>query len=505
VSRTTVLIQPKLPVTATFAAPISGSLAGRAISVGYDPALISPTGSAPAGAQVLVYDPATQVNIRVPFSYVGLGGVPVSLSTIGGLTPAADRFPYYTGAATAALATLTPYGRSIIGTADDVAARVVLNAAAASHTHTSANVTDFAEAARDTIGAALVQGAGISIVVNDGADTITITNTSSSSAPIGVLSNASIAGSVAASALTVTLNDAGGSTPSVPSAVSIPFRNATATNGTITQAAVSAASTIVVPSTATLGFTNATAGRVWVVAFNDAGTIRLGVINCRNGVSVFPLAQFGIASSTAIDTASDNAGVFYTGVAVTNRAYSVLGYLEWPSGLTTAGTWDTAPPRVETFRPGMSLPGQVIQIAPLENSTYASSAATIPFDNTEPQISEGASGLSGTMTPSSAANLLRVSGGATVGNSTSGAAVCLAAFRSDQTNALSAQAGIAPAVNGYLFIGIPPRTVLAASTSSLTFSLRYGGSSGTSTFNGSTARQFGTSQVASLLVEEIVA
>lgn len=46
--------------------------------------------------------------------------------------------------------------------------------AAASHTHSAANVTDFDEAARDAIGAAIVAGTGIDVTVNDGANTITI-------------------------------------------------------------------------------------------------------------------------------------------------------------------------------------------------------------------------------------------------------------------------------------------------------------------------------------------
>lgn len=41
-----------------------------------------------------------------------------SLKTIAGLVPAADRFPYYTGAASAALATLSAAGRALIDDAD---------------------------------------------------------------------------------------------------------------------------------------------------------------------------------------------------------------------------------------------------------------------------------------------------------------------------------------------------------------------------------------------------
>jgi uncharacterized Zn ribbon protein len=50
--------------------------------------------------------------------------------------------------------------------------------AALSHTHTAANVTDFAEVVRDTMGTALVAGSNITITPNDVGDTITIAATS---------------------------------------------------------------------------------------------------------------------------------------------------------------------------------------------------------------------------------------------------------------------------------------------------------------------------------------
>jgi len=49
-----------------------------------------------------------------------------SLSTIGALTPAANNIAYYNGGSTAALTSLTAYGRSIIATADAAAARTTL-------------------------------------------------------------------------------------------------------------------------------------------------------------------------------------------------------------------------------------------------------------------------------------------------------------------------------------------------------------------------------------------
>lgn len=46
-----------------------------------------------------------------------------ALSAIGSLTPAADRLPYFTGASTASLATLTAKGRELTGAADAAAVR----------------------------------------------------------------------------------------------------------------------------------------------------------------------------------------------------------------------------------------------------------------------------------------------------------------------------------------------------------------------------------------------
>jgi hypothetical protein len=49
-----------------------------------------------------------------------------ALTAIGALTPAADKIAYFTGSATAALATITTYGRSLIAAVDAAAAKVLL-------------------------------------------------------------------------------------------------------------------------------------------------------------------------------------------------------------------------------------------------------------------------------------------------------------------------------------------------------------------------------------------
>jgi hypothetical protein len=60
-----------------------------------------------------------------------------ALTSVNGLTPAADRLPYYTGASSAALATLTPYARTLLDDADAATARTTLGAQASDATLTA--------------------------------------------------------------------------------------------------------------------------------------------------------------------------------------------------------------------------------------------------------------------------------------------------------------------------------------------------------------------------------
>lgn len=153
----------------------------------------------------------------------------------------------------------------------------------------------------------------------------------------GVPFNLGLAAAVGSSALTISLKGADGNDPSATNPVEIPFRNVTAGTGTPTVLQVTGATSVVVSSGSTLGTTNGIATTLIVVAFNDGGTFRLGVINPLN----MPLKD-GIASSTAEGGAgaADSAGVIYTGSAVTSKAMAVLGWLTISEA--TAGTWATA-------------------------------------------------------------------------------------------------------------------------------------------------------------------
>lgn len=183
------------------------------------------------------------------------------------------------------------------------------------------------------------------------------------------LQNCTLAASAAGSALTIALKDNTGADPSAASPCNVNFRNATGTTGSTTALQVAAATSLVISSGSTLGVPSSQGFKIWVVVFNDAGTARIGAFNAvtftaiNAATTIHPLSESALASSTAEGGAgaADSAGVFYTGTAVTSKAYRVAGYLEWGASGVTAGTWTTTNlSLVQAFGHGVRLPGDVI-------------------------------------------------------------------------------------------------------------------------------------------------
>lgn len=325
----------------------------------------------------------------------------------------------------------------------------------------------------------------------------------------GATQNLSLTLSVAASALTIAVKDRAGADPtsSAPSSpVSVPFRNVTAATGDFSVLNVTAASSLVVSSGSTLGTVANVPFRLWIVAFNDAGTWRIGVINCvstvagsgagRDVTAIYPLSAWGIASSTAEGGAggADSAQVFYTGSAVASKAFVVLGYATWESGLGTAGTWSAGPTRIQLFGPGVPLPGQLLQVQRNDTGAYASGTTAMPNDDSIPQNNEGDQYMTQAATPMSAANVLDVELHAQCALVSSNRYAQGALFQDATANALAATAlktdGNAAAIPLPLAIN---KRILAATTSATTLKFR-GGAEDTNgfQFNGfSGSRKYG--------------
>lgn len=352
----------------------------------------------------------------------------------------------------------------------------------------------------------LAAGEGIAIFT-DGSNWFTIGRNNVSESTSGfVLLNGIMGSSVGSNALTISILDKAANTPSAANPVFVVIRNSTAVNPAYTLMAITAATTLVISSGSTMGASNGAAFRLWVVGFNDAGTFRLGAINCRNGLSIFPLAPWSIASSTAEGGAggADSAHTIYTGTAVSSKPYQLVGYLTWESGLAAAGTWNILPTRNQNFGLGVPLPGQTVQTAANTTGALATTTTSIPLDDTIPQSGEGVEVMSQAITPSSAANLLDVRH---VGfYSCNPGATGIAALFQDAT--ASALAAVAISLTANTDMGTIPLNwaLLAATTSATTFKIRAGSSAGaTLSFNGSNAaRLFGGVAASTLSVAEIM-
>lgn len=325
--------------------------------------------------------------------------------------------------------------------------------------------------------------------------------------------NLDIECSVGSSALTIALKGVDGNDPSSSNPVIVPFRNVTVATGAPSFLTVTSATSLVISSGSTLGApTNSVAFKVWVVAFNDGGTFRLGAILCTTlasgALTMYPLAAYGIASSTAEGGAggADSAQTFYTGTAVTSKAYTVLAVLHFESGLATAGTWAAAPTRVQIFDASVPLPGRVVNVERNQLNSLVTGATTTPVDDTNPQNTEGNQILTQVITPTSAANLLEIDFLGFGTNSTATAENITTALHQDSVaNALAARLVTTAAVNYGVGLGVN-HLLIAATTSATTFKIRVGAGGATINVNGiAGGRLYGGAASSTLRVTEIAA
>lgn len=321
--------------------------------------------------------------------------------------------------------------------------------------------------------------------------------------------NASITSSVAANALTIALKTAAGADASATDKILLPFRSATAATGSIEWVNVTAATSLVISSGSTLGTSNSVPFTIWIVAFNDAGTVRLGAVRTISSVVTDPLSRLSpmtLASSTAEGGAgnADTARVFYTGTAVTAKAYCILGFLHWGSGLATAGTWASDATVKQAYGPGVPLPGDIIQ----HNQTYDSGVATgttqIPSDNTIPQNTEGDQYMSLAFSPLMSSSRLVVKHVGHYASSSTINGIGTALFQDSTVNASYAIIAPRNASAGAIAMAILETAPFNASnTTSRTYKIRAGaGAAGTTTFNGTGGAGFYGGLVSALEVFE---
>jgi hypothetical protein len=128
-------------------------------------------------------------------------------------------------------------------------------------------------------------------------------------------------------------------------------------------------------------------GPLYWYALDHAGAIELAVVGS------FAFGNAGVASAVAISSSSNAAATMYAANARAGAAYRLLG--RSADTQTTAGLWAAAPSHVQTVE---HVP-PVEQVEAVEYTANADITATIPFDDTRPQATEGTQVLAAGFTP----------------------------------------------------------------------------------------------------------
>lgn len=168
-----------------------------------------------------------------------------------------------------------------------------------------------------------------------------------------VLINGYITATPSANSLVFAIKTLAGADPSVADPVYAVFRSPTATSGAQVMRIINAATTLTLSAGSTLQGADGIPLRGYVTAHDDAGTVRLGVVNCWSGGVRYALPRHGIASTTAEGGAgaADSAGVIYTAVAVTSKAFRIVASFTYVTALPTAGLYSAAPDIVKPWCP----------------------------------------------------------------------------------------------------------------------------------------------------------
>ncbi len=363
------------------------------------------------------------------------------------------------------------------------------------------------------LGINVLDDGNITNLISELTSAIQLGGASGLSLGMGVPQNLRLAASVGSNNLTITVQGTNGSNPSATNPVTIPFRDPTIATGDVIARTVTAALSFTINSGNTMGVpANNQAFRLWVVAFDNGGTVALGAINCCSGAAagpvIFPIDESTPQTSQSGTNGGSTAGLYYANVsAITAKSIRILGYLEWSSGLVTAGTWAAIPTKIQLYGPGQYKPGQEVQRQFNFTGALASGTTVMPNDDTIPQSTEGDQYMSQAITPTFQGNVLQIEHVGNYGNG-SVAYIGVALFQDSTANALATSYFVPAGISQGNWVIPLGWQMLAATVVATTFKVRAGSTSGTVAFNGTStgpARRFGGSLSSFLSIREIMA
>jgi len=149
----------------------------------------------------------------------------------------------------------------------------------------------------------------------------------------------------------------------------------------------------------------------------------------------------GTVLSTTACNACTNAtsmGTIYSTAAQSSKAFMYLGYLEWGSGLSTAGTYASGPTAIQTMGVGIRKPGESIGNI-LQASTSSANTATSSSFGTG---AAPANAATVTITPTMSSNLIKVIFTGQEATAAAGSSSALCAIFQGASGSVNTQVGI---------------------------------------------------------------
>jgi hypothetical protein len=237
---------------------------------------------------------------------------------------------------------------------------------------------------------------------------------------------------------------------------------------------------------ASLYFLTATA--LWIGIYKNGAVIKqsysatgsvtadISIVNNANGTDYYECWGYSTVANTILSNAS----------ATYFQGFSISGGTQGPTGATGAtGATGSIGPTGATGATGPTGPpgagdGSILQVQ-IATAGADTTALVVPFDNTAPQITEGKQYLSLPITPIYANSKMLLSFTGSASSSVASASgTCVALFRGGVPDALVSQQPIAESNNRYASVAMQIDD-LPATTSAITYSVRFGSSVGTTT------------------------